>query len=180
MELPDQLASLDPANSAHLYRTVLDQLYDGVYFVDPDRRIAYWNQSAETITGFSAAEVVGHKCADNILMHVDANGNNLCQGSCPLAQSLADGTPRAAEVYLHHKDGHRVPVHVRITTLRDSTGRVFGAAETFSENSTRLADLERISRLEQLAYLDALTELANRRFAEMTIKTRFFELERYA
>jgi len=29
--------------SDDLYRRILDSLYDGVYLVDPDRRITYWN-----------------------------------------------------------------------------------------------------------------------------------------
>jgi len=34
-----------------LYKRILDSLYDGVYLVDPDRRITYWNSGAERITG---------------------------------------------------------------------------------------------------------------------------------
>ena len=29
--------------SDDLYRRILDSLYDGVYLVDPNRRITYWN-----------------------------------------------------------------------------------------------------------------------------------------
>ncbi|HRU06347.1 MAG TPA: PAS domain-containing protein, partial [Candidatus Brocadiia bacterium] len=31
------------------YRAVLDNLRDGVYIVDPDRRILFWNRGAEAI-----------------------------------------------------------------------------------------------------------------------------------
>ena len=41
------------------YKSLLDNLYDGVYFVDRDRRITYWNKGAERITGYAAAEVLG-------------------------------------------------------------------------------------------------------------------------
>ncbi len=49
------------------YKMLLDNLYDGVYFVDPLRTITYWNKGAERITGYTAAEVIGKRCADNIL-----------------------------------------------------------------------------------------------------------------
>jgi len=29
------------------YQTLLDNLYDGVYFADKDRNITYWNHGAE-------------------------------------------------------------------------------------------------------------------------------------
>lgn len=38
----------------HSTRGILDNVYDGVYFVDAFRRITYWNKGAERITGFTA------------------------------------------------------------------------------------------------------------------------------
>ena len=83
------------------YRTLIDNLYDGVYYVDKKRTIQYWNKAAEKITGFKSQQVVGKRCSDNILTHVDSEGNSLCQGMCPLAETISDGLPREAEVYLH-------------------------------------------------------------------------------
>jgi PAS domain S-box-containing protein len=57
---------------------LLDSLYDAVYIVDRERVILYWNHAAEQITGFSAAEVLGHSCKDGILNHIDENGKLLC------------------------------------------------------------------------------------------------------
>ncbi len=33
-------------------RAVLDQVSDGVYYVDRGRRIQYWNRGAERLTGY--------------------------------------------------------------------------------------------------------------------------------
>ena len=51
--------------------SLLRSMRDGVYFLDRDRRITFWNVAAERITGFSEDEVVGARCADSILIHVD-------------------------------------------------------------------------------------------------------------
>ena len=110
--------------SEDLYRDLVENMHDGIYFVDRERRITYWNKGAERITGYSAAEVVGKSCADNILVHVDALGRQLCKGSCPLVASMADGAPHEAEVYLHHKQGHRLPVWVRTSPLPAADGTV--------------------------------------------------------
>ena len=40
-------------------KNVLEELYDGLYILDRERVIRYWNGAAERITGFSASEVLG-------------------------------------------------------------------------------------------------------------------------
>lgn len=161
------------------YKEMLDNLYDGVYFVDPDRRIQYWNRAAERITGFEADDVVGRSCSDNILMHVDENGTSLCQGDCPLAATLKDGGSREVDVYLHHRKGHRLPVAVRVTPLRDESGDLMGAVEVFSDISDKMACFFRVQELEKLAMLDTLTQLPNRAYLEQELRARIEEHERY-
>ena len=46
---------------------VLDNVSDGVYFVDTERMITYWNKGSEAISGFDSASVVGRHCYENIL-----------------------------------------------------------------------------------------------------------------
>ena len=113
------------------YQDLLDQISDGVYFVTRDRRITYWNGGAERITGFIAEEVLGDSCSEGMLCHIDDTGRLLCLHGCPLAAVMTDGKPREALVYLHHKDGHRVPVPVRGSALRNRAGAIVGSVEAF-------------------------------------------------
>jgi diguanylate cyclase (GGDEF)-like protein/PAS domain S-box-containing protein len=158
------------------YKDILDQLINGVYTTDLNRVITYWNRAAEKITGYSAEEVVGKRCADNILVHVDGEGNSLCTGMCPLAFSMADGNTREALVYLKHKEGYRVPVHVRTTPLRDEEGKVIGGVEIFEDASNLISQEEKSSILERLAYLDELTRVGNRRFLNDTMEEHLKDL----
>ena len=147
------------------FRDVFDDLFEGVYFVDKDRGITFWNQGATQITGFTAEEMVGRFCYDNLLNHVDEQGNQLCFGGCPLHETLQDGKPRSAQVYLHHKNGHRVRVRIRIRPLI-MQGEIVGAAEVFSNaDTTELYDLNN-QELERLALFDQLTQLPNRRYID--------------
>ncbi len=164
--------------SEELYRDIVENMSDGIYFVDRERRITYWNKAAERITGYSAAEVVGKSCADNILVHVDAIGRQLCQGSCPLVASMGDGAAHEAEVYLHHKLGHRLPVWVRTSLLSAADGSFAGAVEMFTEISSRQALQEQVEELKKLALVDALTGLPNRRHLEAQLHSRLEELRR--
>jgi diguanylate cyclase (GGDEF)-like protein/PAS domain S-box-containing protein len=148
-----------------VYRTILEQVEDGVYFVDLDRRITYWNAGAEHITGYTAEEVRGHSCSEGILRHVTEGGYHLCTHGCPLAAVMDDGQSREASVYLHHKRGHRVPVVVMGSPIRDDQGEIVGSVEVF--HVRRAADFATSHGTElDAAYRDPLTELGNRRFVD--------------
>lgn len=164
---------------SEIYRKLLDSLYEGVYFVDKSRSITYWNKGAEKITGFSGADVVGTRCWDNVLMHVDEQGVNLCKVSCIAAETINDGFPREADVYIRHREGHRIPVSVRVAPLYDKAGQIVGAAEIFHEKSSNTTHLERLEELRKLALLDPLTTLANNKLIDKTLHDKFGEMFRY-
>ena len=161
------------------FENLLDNLFDGVYYVDARRKITFWNKAAERITGFSKDEVVGNACYENILRHIDAAGRELCLNGCPLHQTLQDGEMREARVFLHHKNGHRVPVHVRISPIRDEAGRIIGGVEIFSDNSRERNTLQELERSRQEMFLDPLLGIGNRRFAEVVFESRLFELKAF-
>lgn len=162
-----------------IYRNVLDTIVDGVYFVDNEHRIVLWNKGAEQISGYGTDEVIGRCCADNILCHIDDQGTSLCVHSCPLAATITDGHPRTTDMYLHHKDGHRVSVEAKISPLRDENGNIVGAVEVFSDNSVKIAALQRIDRLVEESLIDPLTKVGNRRYIDITVGARFDEMNRY-
>jgi diguanylate cyclase (GGDEF)-like protein/PAS domain S-box-containing protein len=159
------------------YREILDNLHDGVYFVDRDRVVTYWNRGAARISGYEADEMLGHRCSDHLLNHVTADGEPLCQNGCPLAACMTDGVPREAEVFLHHADGHRIPVLVRGAALRDSEGTIIGAVETFSGNADVWAVREEVRELRRRTQHDALTGAASRAYMEGRLRAVVAEHE---
>ena len=160
------------------YEKIIENLHDGLYFVTRNRIITYWNKAAEQISGYTANEVVGTSCSDNILTHVDSEGNSLCTGMCPLAATITDGKPREDEIYMHHKDGHRIPVSVRVSTLTDRDGNIIGGIELFTDISNQAANQLRVKELEKLALIDSLTQLANRRYIDREIQNIIEEKRR--
>lgn len=148
------------------FQLIAENIQDGLYLLDPERRITYWNPAAERITGYRSEEVLDKRCSDNILVHVDEQGQNLCQGRCPAAATMTDGVDRQARVYLKHKHGHRVPVHVRTSPLRDKNGQIEGGIELFSESRDQENAEKRLVELEKLALIDDLTGLPNRRYLD--------------
>jgi len=159
------------------YKELLDQISDGVYFVDRNRRILYWNEGAFRMSGYTAQELVGRCCQDDILCHVDYEGKRLCQDGCPLSASICDGSSHEANVFLRHKEGRRVPVFVRVYPLREADGSIVGAIEIFSDDSVQTEARRRTEAMKRLAFLDHLTQLPNRRFVEMSLSTALAEYQ---
>lgn len=160
---------------AAFYRNLIENIFDGVYYVDRDSRIMFWNKGAERITGYAAGDVVGKHCSDNILRHIDENGTELCILGCPLRESINDGEPREKDVYLHHREGHRVPVTVRVAPIRDEEGVIIGAVEVFSDNSRRLYIMKEMEKLREEIFIDPLTEVGNRKFADVSLSGKMEE-----
>jgi diguanylate cyclase (GGDEF)-like protein/PAS domain S-box-containing protein len=160
---------------AGFYKDLLDHIGNGVYFVDLERRILFWNEGAYRLTGYKAEDLLGKHCQDDILCHVDYSGTNLCQKGCPLTESIADGKVHEAKVFLRHKLGRRVPVSLRVQPMRAMDGTIIGAIEIFSNNSAEIEAQRKMEAMDRLAFLDDLTQLPNRRFLEMSLETAISE-----
>lgn len=161
------------------FKELMDNLYDGVYFVDNERRINYWNNGAQRITGYTAQEVIGTLCNYNKLDHVSDSGKHLCNDGCPLLATIQDGQPREAEVHLRHAEGYRVPVLVRTSPIRDENQQIIGAVEVFSNNQSMFKIRRKVDQLEEIVLHDALTGLGNRTFLDMKIRSAISEYQRH-
>jgi diguanylate cyclase (GGDEF)-like protein len=88
---------------------------------------------------------------------------------------MKDGETREADVFLHHADGHRVPVHIRAAPLYDERGKIIGAVETFSNGASVAETRRKLNRLRRAALTDPLTQIANRRFLNPRLKSLLSE-----
>ena len=156
-----------PSPENQFHKSLVDNLYDGVYYVNADRRITYWNKGAERITGHPSHNVIGRLCNDNVLPILTDDGQApFCMDGCPLLATITDGEPREAEVRERHADGYRVPVLVRTSPIRDEQGNIIGAVEVFSNNQSLFKMKRRVNELEQDVFRDPLTGVNNRKLLE--------------
>lgn len=161
-----------------LYKEIIDNLEDGIYFVDTQRQITLWNKAAERITGYSADEIIGRPCQDNILCHIDMEGTPLCLVGCPLFATLGDGAMRSDEVLLRHKDGHRIAILVKILPIRRND-EIIGAVEIFTPRTTIQADSQFVDSLTDKVMTDDLTGLPNRMYLENFYEYKMQEFKRF-
>jgi len=112
-----------------LYPLILDSIGEGVFTVDPDFRITYFNAEAEAITGFSRHQAMGHKCYEVLRA-------SICQRGCAIRKTLETGEPqRNVRVTVLNPEMRTVPICVSSAVLRDAEGKMIGGLEIFRDIS---------------------------------------------
>jgi PAS domain S-box-containing protein len=107
------------------FETLLEQLAEGIFTINPRWRIISFNQTAEKITGYRRDEVLGRFCWEIFR-------SDLCQSECPLRLTLETGLTRwDQDVRMLDKQGTKLPVLVNTSVVRDRNGLVVGAVESF-------------------------------------------------
>jgi two-component system cell cycle response regulator len=157
-------------NDPEIYQAVLDSLQTGVYIVDRNRRIRFWNEGAEQITGYLRQDVVGRFLRDHLLTTGDKAKDLDSDPDDPLNLAFRDGKPSSMDVSILHKEGYRVPIVLRTLPIRNSHGAVVGAAESFERNRSASEWTRRQSTFADLACLDSATGVAARSFMETQLR----------
>lgn len=156
-------------------KNIMPYLYEGVYVVNQKRKIIFWNDGSERITGYSAKEVVNSFCYQNILQHIDESGKQLCLGGCPLQKTLDDGIVNESKVYLKHKDGYRIPVMVKTLPIYDEQQNIVAAIEVFTDERFQKQVYHENMELRNKLRIDALTQITNRNYFDFQLEKRLEE-----
>ncbi len=133
------------------FQAIVEQAPDAIIFADRDGSIQVWNRGAETVFGYSAAEVVG-RSLDVIIperlrrAHWEGFRRAIETGQTKYGNQVL--TTRSV-----HKDGSKLYVDLSFGLVRDRAGAVTGALAIGRDCTTRyLSDSAlqaRVSELEQ-------------------------------
>lgn len=125
----------DPLLSAISTPEFLDQVQDGMYVVDEERRIVFWNRAAEELTGFKSRDMLGMRCAGpDALGHRTTSGESLCTNdACPLVRCMASGEGGAVPylILMNTASGKPLPISLSVGPLHGHDGKVAGAIALF-------------------------------------------------
>ena len=109
---------------------ILDSIADGVFTVDRDNNITFFNRAAERIIGISRDQAVGEKCFDVFRA-------NICQNACTLRKTIETGKELINRpINILNSEGRTIPISVSTSVLRDENGEIVGGVETFRDLST--------------------------------------------
>ncbi len=121
-----EIKSVDP----RLVDLILGNIADGVFTVDHQFRITFFNQAAEQITGYSKEDVLGKTCSDVFRTPI-------CSQDCPLRRSIRTGqTVKNFEINILTRKGKAQPISVCTAPLIDLEGSFMGGVETFRDMSS--------------------------------------------
>jgi PAS domain S-box-containing protein/diguanylate cyclase (GGDEF)-like protein len=140
-----------------IYRTVLESLQVGIYLVDREQRIVFWNDGAEKITGYLRQDVVGRYCREATAGQDPKDKAVLSDAAESLTSALRDGRPAMGDISLRHKAGHRIFARVRAVPIRNAHGTIIGVAETIDESLSASEWDRRHSKLANYGCLDPAT-----------------------
>ncbi|MDR5893592.1 diguanylate cyclase [Halomonas mongoliensis] len=154
--LPVAPATMDPERA--WARVALDAVTDAVLTIDLQGMITYMNRMAETLTGWSGPEAIGHPLS-RVLPVVDGRTQQpaMVSGRRAIEENRVVGF--SLDCALVRQDGSRLEIEDSAAPIHDRAGRVTGAVIVFRDASMSQVMLERMA---YLAQHDALTGLPNR------------------
>lgn len=95
-----------------------------VFVLNAERCVSAFNAGCQTLTGWSAAEVLGVEC--RYASVADVSGlEGLAAGLCPPPEVLA-GSEVSMPAYLVHRNGETLPQMLHFFPLQDEAGQVCG------------------------------------------------------
>jgi PAS domain S-box-containing protein len=134
---------------------ILANTHDGLFVINRERRFVFFNEAMERLTGYTAREVLGLRCAcGDVVECRDEQGRSLKGTLCPGLAVFNGSQPHAAQrMSLRRRSGEDLPVETVYTPIRDARGGVdcvIGVVRDASEQRRRerqmleeLADLSR-------------------------------------
>jgi PAS domain S-box-containing protein len=108
---------------------ILENIADGVFTVDENMTITYFNNAAEKITGIKRKDAIGRYCYEVLR-------SNICETMCPLRCTFKT----EQDIIDKHKniltnDGKQKTVSISTSVIRDDNGNIIGGVETFRDLS---------------------------------------------
>ncbi len=156
ISLPNYLSLF---NDDLFFKKLFNNLLEGAFLVDSDKKILYWNRTAGLISGFDTDDVTNTYCNEDTFKHCDKKGNPLSSEECPLSRCIDKGTVITKKSILLHKNGFLIPILLTAIPIKDKDNKVIGAMEVFLDDSAQ-EDLEKAhDHIEESSSKDGLTNL---------------------
>ena len=133
------------------WETIVNTLKDGLMVVDPKGSILFMNPAAERLTGYQAEDLIGQSCRVLNCTGCDIFDRGEGKDWCNL---YVTGEVRGKECLISNKDQRAIQVLKNASVLRDSTGEMIGAIETFTDITEIVRQRQEIDSLRRSCRLD--------------------------
>lgn len=143
-------------------KMLIDNMHDGVLFVDADCRIVLWNTGIERLTGVSSQAAFGRMFLPSLLDMYNNHQVRIADDECPVARSIHTGVQSLGRVNVMGRQGRHVAVDLHTIPVRRTDGVIQGATVLLHDASSETSLEERCQALHLQVSKDPLTQVANR------------------
>ena len=141
---------------------LLDNMRDGVVFMDSSLRILGWNTGAERMTGLAGSSVFQRQFKPGLIHMRTEEGRILRDDECPVLLSIGSGEMRIRRLVIRGRGEQDLSVEAQVIPVSETDGMVFGAAMLLHDVSPEMSLEARCQSLHEAATKDPLTRVANR------------------
>jgi diguanylate cyclase (GGDEF)-like protein/PAS domain S-box-containing protein/putative nucleotidyltransferase with HDIG domain len=151
----------DPAPSL-FEKKLIDNMHDGVVFVDSQSTILLWNTGVERLTGVSGAAACGRTLLPNLMDMCNGREQRIANEDCPIAHAIATGVQWLGRVSVMGRQGAHVAVDLHAIPVRSNDGAIHGATVLLHDVSSETSLEEKCQALHAQVAKDPMTQVANR------------------
>lgn len=157
----DALPTFNNMNDT-FYRHMLNNVQQGLIFVDSEFRILQWNKATVQLTGQLCDSVLHQYWKPSLVGFCDRDGQPLPDHACPFLAMLGSGERSLQKMKIRRGDGTFIDVKVEVVPFTNDRGKLTGGAIILNDISEQRVLEQTIIHLNERASLDELTKVANR------------------
>jgi diguanylate cyclase (GGDEF)-like protein/PAS domain S-box-containing protein len=143
-------------------KKLIDNMHDGVVFVDGQATISLWNTGAERLTGVSGVAACGRTFLPSLMEMCNDREQRIPNEECPVAHAIMTGVQWLGRVTIMGRQGRFVAVDLHAIPVRGSDGAVHGATVLLHDASSETSLEEKCQALHAQVAKDPMTQVANR------------------
>ncbi len=129
---------------------ILNSVAEGIYGIDLDAKVIFWNKSAEMLTGYKMEDFEHHNLHD-LIHHTNMAGEHVPVVDCPVYHALKNGTDLfVTDDIFWRKDGTSFPVEYTSKPMIED-GKQVGTVITFRDITEKKKTEELILQWEKLS-----------------------------
>jgi diguanylate cyclase (GGDEF)-like protein/PAS domain S-box-containing protein len=152
-----------------LAASVFGNATEGILIVDAGMRIIEVNDAFLRLTGYARAELIGQH--PRLLQ----SGRHNAEFYDDMRESLSQRGAFSGQLWDRRRDGSQFAANVNISTVRDEQGQLQHYVALFADITAQRLEQDRI---EQMAFTDPLTGLANRRLMQDRLQNAIAQAQR--
>ena len=143
-------------------KKLIDNMHDGVVFVDSQSTILLWNTGVERLTGVSGAAACGRTLLPNLMDMCNNREQRISNEECPIAHAISTGVQWLGRVSVMGRQGRHVAVDLHAIPVRSVDGAIHGATVLLHDVSSETSLEEKCQALHAQVAKDPMTQVANR------------------